>query len=209
MPVLHEKILWPLVGIIIFSILVAFYIDDRRGLIQNQTSTEQQAAHNSSAIKSTANKQHLSATSVLDRNKKLKAHVKQHKGFSGTIDDYLAESAKERSKELIAAANEHKGFSGSAEAYLNNKPSKSMTDKSSSTPFHSSTSMSMDEYLAQNNKKLSSSKLNTDASGAYHGDLDGYLTKFSGKNTSSKDPFDHGDHSGFHGSYEEYAKKYN
>ena len=76
--------------------------------------------------------------------------------------------------------------------------------------------MSMEEYHAKTNSKASSTssqKASTN-SGAYHGDIDGYLAKYGdGKQTaisnSSEKPFNQKEHIGFHGSYEEYAKKYN
>jgi hypothetical protein len=44
--------------------------------------------------------------------------------------------------------------------------------------------------------------------------MNGYLAKFGNGpqtkvNKTSKQPFNQQDHMGFHGSYEEYAKKYN
>ena len=51
MAALHEKYLWPLIGVVIFAVLAAFYIDDRRRLAQEHTGTDesQQASTDTSA----------------------------------------------------------------------------------------------------------------------------------------------------------------
>ena len=41
MAALSEKILWPVVAILIFGVLVGFYIDDRRSLAANGGSTSE------------------------------------------------------------------------------------------------------------------------------------------------------------------------
>ena len=75
-----------------------------------------------------------------------------------------------------------------------------------------STSMSMDDYLAKT--ESNSHSQSSHSSNAYSGSMEGYLAKFgNGEQTqmseNESDPFQTKDHMGFHGSYEEYAKKFN
>ena len=126
MATLHEKYLWPLIGIIIFVVLAAFYVDDRRGLMrENSNAMEEQASNDSS---------------------------------------------------------------------------------------HGATSMSIDEYPARAEGKAGNSGNHT--GGSYSGSIEGYLAKYgdnSGQSSNTTSNADHSQanaHTGFHGSYEEYAKKY-
>ena len=232
MAALHEKYLWPLIGVVIFAVLAAFYIDDRRRLAQEHTGTDesQQASTDTSATSKSSDYKSQKSTDSSRKNAANKtASAKSdtgHKGFSGSIDDYLAQSNQKRSKYLEAAVKEHQGFSGSIEDYLNSKQTKqaSSTKQQTSGSASYAKSMGMDEYLASTEDKPSASgdkhthhkhdKHRHNNNDAYNGSIDGYLAKFGdGKQTpisnSDKNPFNGKEHQGFHGSYEEYAKKYN
>ena len=135
-----------------------------------------------------------------------------------SLEEYLTQSSRERSAELEANVTHHLGFSGGIDEYLHGtktKPTNTMqasnTSPSNRQTSSGTTTMSMDEYQAKTNNSSHSS---SSSSGSYHGDIDGYLAKFgNGGQTPMKkqsaDPFDEKEHMGFHGSYEEYAKKYN
>lgn len=268
MAALSEKVLWPIVAIIIFGVLAFFYIDDRRSLAEHggqaaenkQTSKEHggkaakskqsskehdgQAAENKSAEKARTKARALASSS------NGAASASSSDATSMSMDEYLSASAGERSTELEANVAHHQGFSGGIDDYLSGKTSatkntqasskghdkkhgkehskehggkaaeKSPANASSSEQALEATSMTMDEYQARANGAQASDDSNattqqaTSNSGAYHGDMEGYLAKFGdGKQTrlndSSEKPFDQKEHMGFHGSYEDYAKKYN
>ncbi len=213
MAALSEKIIWPIVGIFIFGVIAGFYIDDRRRLAaensaeasnqqastqQEPTTTKPAKATSSSTTKQTASKPSSSSNS------------QEYEATSMSINEYLAQSAHERSQQLIANVTLHQGFSGSIEEYLTGKkPTLINSNKKPSTP--SASSMSMEEYLAKTNNQSHGSST---SGGAYQGGIDEYLSKYGdGAQTpmkkNSSDPFNKKDHMGFHGSYEEYAKKYN
>ena len=122
-----------------------------------------------------------------------------------SMDEYLSASSGERSSALEANVAHHQGFSGGIDEYLSGgKPE----TKKNTQAEHAD--KPMQENKAQENKP------SEQASGgdAYHGGIDGYLAKYGeGKQTSvsnsAEKPFSQKEHTGFHGSYEEYAKKYN
>ena len=223
MAALHEKYLWPLIGVVIFAVLAAFYIDDRRRLVQDHTETDanKQASSDTSMTSKSSNYQKQSSTNSSSKNQASKTSIASsdtsHKGFSGSIEDYLAQISEKRSKQLEAAVKDHQGFSGSIEDYLGSKQTTQVASaKQSSTGSTTSSSLSMDEYTAKTEGKASASsaKQTNHSQGAYHGSIDGYLAKYGGgKQTpisdSGEDPFNEEEHKGFHGSYEDYAKKYN
>ena len=149
------------------------------------------------------------------------ASTESHGSTSMSLKDYLAQSSMENSKQLEANVKLHQGFSGSIDEYLTGattKPVKtqqvtnvaeSSTTQSKQT--HGATSMSMEEYQA---KSSGHAIAQSSPQHAYHGDIEGYLAKYGngqqtpiGKQTS--EPFNTKEHMGFHGSYEDYAKKYN
>ncbi len=144
-----------------------------------------------------------------------------HASTSMSLKDYLAQSSHERSQQLEANVTHHQGFSGSIDEYLtgsSSKPNSNQQTKmvaqntnSKSNQNHGATSMSMDEYQAQSDGQTNTQNNSHEA---YHGDIDGYLAKFAGGQQTpisdqSSEPFNTNDHMGFHGSYEDYAKKYN
>ena len=219
MAALSEKTLWPIVGIFIFGILAGLYFDDRRKLIdestaepaEQQTSTQQTTTASSSTSYQTKN-----SHKPMFGNQPVKA-------TSMGMDEYLAKSSNERDHELKANIADHQGFSGDIDEYLSGAKS-NLQASSNSTQVTGATSMSMDEYLTKNSSQTSSSttsmgmdeylaKSNEQATGATSMSMDEYLTKNSGKqtqlNNSDKKPFNKKEHMGFHGSYEDYAKKYN
>ena len=194
MAALHEKFLWPLIGIIIFAILAAFYIDDRRRLAQEDgTDTQETQATTSSSKKSQTEDDYGSNkdTKKIDPAKTAasgnNSATQTHEGTSMNIEEYLSAITSKRSAELEAKVAEHQGFSGTIEDYLGGKHKTQLTEKSQSTGKSTyATSMSIDGYL----EKFGDSK----------------QTPIS---HTSDDPFNKQGHQGFHGSYEEYAKKYN
>lgn len=238
MTALHDKYLWPLTGVIVFAVLAAFYIDDRRRLANGNstmTSDESSSSYPSSATASdhqasaepmyaskdeashaplSSNATHVSHSAS---NTSKSSSTANHKGFSGSIDDYLAQINIKRSAELRAAAKNHQGFSGSIDDYLRGDEPTQMAARQSSptkTSIANSTSMSMDEYLAKTANTSHSNAAHSHSGNAYSGSLEGYLAKFGNGeqtpiSTSRSDPFQTEEHMGFHGSYEEYAKKYN
>lgn len=136
------------------------------------------------------------------------------------INEYLSKLSNENSAQLKANAAQHQGFSGGIAEYLSGaKVTASQTSPTNSNvqtnnnQANGATSMSMDEYHAK--ASGSSTNLQQSPSGsAYSGDMDGYLAKYgSGTQTPMKQqsaaPFNKKEHMGFHGSYEDYAKKYN
>lgn len=208
MAALPEKFIWPLVGVIVFAVLAAFYYDDRRRLGQEQivasneaTSSDTSAEYSDASAKSkpaeTTSKQ--SASKLYE----YESAVTDHKGFSGSIEDYLAEISAERDAELIAAAKEHGGYSGSIDEYLSgakpasksSKPAHKATYSQQTVDSTQATSMTLEEYLA---------KTESGASNSNSGE--GKQTPLANK---ADDPFNKESHMGFHGSYEEYAKKFN
>ena len=258
MAALSEKVLWPVVAIFIFGILAGFYIDDRRRMAQEGTSSQDKQAHQEHggekassehagkhADKKQDKKEHAgkSAESKHSKSEHAGEPAKQtaenststnsdnHGSSSMSMDEYLAHSSKERSDELIANVTHHQGFSGGIDEYLhgisakpespkheNNKPAKNNT---ATQQAGNASSMSMEEYQAKNsghtNDKAQQNKAHPDA---YHGDIEGYLAKFGGAQqtamkkqnttaTHSSSESNSSGHTGFHGSYEEYAKKYN
>lgn len=244
MAALSEKVLWPIVAIIIFGVLAFFYIDDRRSLAEHggqtaeskqtnkehageaaknkQTSKEHggQAAENKSAEKA-----RIEARAKASSNKGA-AKVNSTGATSMSMDEYLSESSGERSAELEANAAEHHGFSGSIDDYLSGKSTTAKNTQANSSKkttngnqASGATSMSMDEYQAKANGKASGDSSGTTQqassnSGAFHGGIDDYLAKYgdgnqTAVNHSTEKPFNKKEHAGFHGSYEEYAKKYN
>ena len=194
MAALHEKYLWPLIGVIIFAVLAAFYFDDRRRLAQEEIADTQDkqttTAANSKSQTETkygsdkdTNKLEQSKMAASDDN----SSTHSHDATSMSLEEYLAATTAERSGELEANVAEHKGFSGSIEDYLGGKHKTQTVMKSQSTRKSTyATSMSIDGYL----EKFG----------------DGKQTPISNPND---DPFNKQEHQGFHGSYEEYAKKFN
>jgi|GEM_PF-2426789 len=149
---------------------------------------------------------------------------------SMSMDEYLASSSSERGAELEANASHHQGFSGGIDEYLSGSKPKGdekshaehagksaehagkSAEKKSSHQASGATSMSMEEYQANSAQGQHGSSMSS--SDAYHGDMEGYLAKYGdGKQTavsnSADKPFNKKEHMGFHGSYEDYAKKYN
>ena len=218
MAALSEKLLWPLIGIVIFAVLAAFYIDDRRRLLEEGTtgSTKQQASSNEHGGNAAEQKQASNEHAGKAADKK-PATATSSSGTSNQaagatsmdINEYLAQSSNERSAELEANVTHHQGFSGSIDEYLSgSKPKATNTQQATGA-----SSMSMDEYQAKTSGQPSGQSQQTN-SGAYHGGIDEYLAKYGNSTQTpmkkqSADPFDDKEHMGFHGSYEEYAKKYN
>jgi len=143
---------------------------------------------------------------------------------SMSMDEYLSESSGARSSELEANVSHHQGFSGGIDEYLSGGKSetkkntqaehagKPMKENKPGVQANGATSMSMDEYQAKSENAQHDGA--TSGSDAYHGDMDGYLAKYGEGNqtsvsNSAEKPFNQKEHAGFHGSYEEYAKKYN
>ena len=192
MAAISEKILWPLIGVVIFAVLAAFYIDDRRRLVEESATgtSNQQASAQKKPAPTTISKSSSSNSTSSSRS----SGSQSTGSTSMSIDEYLGQSTSERSKKLEANAAQHQGFSGSIEEYLSgSKPNATKNiqantsgKSSESEQANSESSMSMDEY----NTKFG----------------DGKQTKL---NTSSDKPFNKQEHTGFHGSYEEYAKKFN
>ena len=224
MSALTEKIVWPIVGVFIFGIIAGFYIDDRRRMLQENSSetssneqASQSASHNEHAG-STAESKHAKSEHAGKAAPSSSAKTTQksnHAATSMSIDEYLSASANEISQKLEANVAHHQGFSGNIDEYLHVKPTKDMqTSSSGSTESHQTsetTSMSMEEYQA---KSGGTSNKHVASDDAYHGGIDEYLAKYSDGNqtpvkNSSTGPFNKKGHVGFHGSYEEYAKKYN
>lgn len=222
MAALPEKFIWPLVGVIVFAVLAAFYYDDRRRFGQEQVASNEATSSDASAEYSDASAQSkpAEATSKQSASKlyEYESAVTDHKGFSGSIEDYLAEISAKRDAELIAAAREHSGYTGSIDNYLSGaKPTRTSAKPSSKATYSQqtvggtqATSMTMEEYLA----KTESGGASSPSKEAYSGSMEGYLDKYGdGKQTpianKTGDPFNKEGHMGFHGSYEEYAKIYN
>jgi len=226
MAAISEKILWPIVGIFIFGVLAGFYIDDRRRLMEEGTSPNKQASSSEHGGKAADQKQASNEHAGKAAEKKpSSATTKQTASSNSTgatsmdINEYLAQSSSERSAELEANVTHHQGFHGSIDEYLsgskpkskNNMQAKTDSGATNNNQDSGATSMSMDEYHAKTSQQSHEQSNN---GGAYHGDIDGYLAKYgSGTQTPMKkqsaDPFNDNEHMGFHGSYEEYAKKYN
>ncbi len=199
MAALSEKTLWPIVAIFIFGILAGLYFDDRRKMKDEGTAepTEQQASTQETTPKSSStSNQTKGSHKPMFGDQPVKATYMD-------MDEYLAKSSQERHHELTANVASHQGFSGNINKYLSG--AKSSTQASSNNnQTTGATSMSMDEYLSKNSGQ---------AAGATSMSMDEYLSKNSGNQTqlsnSDNKPFNKKEHMGFHGSYEDYAKKYN
>lgn len=204
-----EKLIWPLIGVIIFAVLTAFYYDDRKRLEQKNVASNQKSSSTQSTAPST-NKPAVPSSKPASTSSSSGNSLADHQGFSGSIDNYLAEISAKRDASLIASAKEHSGYSGSAEDYLReSKPTNTNQYQQEPVDDVKATSMTMKEYLAKNSGKGSKSN-----NSGYSGSMDGYLEKYGdGQKTtssgSSSDPFNKKGHVGFHGSYDDYAKKYN
>ena len=198
MAALHEKYLWPLIGVVIFAVLTAFYIDDRRNLAQENTTTMVSQDTNANTTSSYANSSSTKKSASMHASHESKNTSRQ------SADNSLAG---------------HQGFSGSIEHYLSGEESKqAATGQQPSEGVNKASSMSMDEYLAKTEGK--SDHQSTQTENGYSGSIDDYLTKFSHSkqtplSTDASYPFQTEEyigqteeHMGFHGSYEEYAKKY-
>jgi hypothetical protein len=249
MAAIPEKILWPIVGVLIFAIIAGFYIDDRRRLMEEGGSSKEHAGN--AAENKQANNEHAGKTAdkkpshsqsenkhstAANSTKATTSHSSQAdqtaSATSMDIDEYLDQSNSERNAELEANAAEHKGFNGGIDEYLsgatpttkapkNKQASNNASKQANNNQANGASSMSMDEYHAKtsgtsggSSDSSSTGQAQNSTSGAYHGDLDGYLAKFgNGNQTPMKkqnaDPFNGKEHTGFHGSYEDYAKKYN
>jgi len=228
MATLSEKILWPIVGIFIFAVLAGFYIDDRRRLVEEGMtgSTEQQASTQQKSSPSTKNKNASSnsgSNHASSKSTKQTASSNQAtEATSMSIDEYLAQSTSERNQQLEANVAHHQGFSGGIDEYLSgseSKATKNIHTKANSGSRNTqqaagATSMSMEEYQAKTSDKSQNQSQQQVNTSAYHGGIDGYLAKFGDDaqtklSTNNEKPFNKKEHMGFHGSYEEYAKKYN
>ncbi len=197
MAALSEKTLWPIIGIFIFGILAGLYYDDRRRMIDEGTaeSTDQQASAQQSG-KSSGSPTESSSS----KTKSVSGYGSQPvKATSMDINEYLAKIKDERDRELKSNAADHQGFNGNIDEYLSR--AKSTMQASSKN----------NEYLAKNsNTQVQQNSPN----GTYHGGIDGYLAKYgegsqTQLNKGSGKSFNKKEHMGFHGSYEDYAKKYN
>ncbi len=125
----QSKYLWPLVGIVIFIVLIAFYIDDRRKLSLEEPG-EVASEHDMDSADS--------GTSAPDEA--VPEQVTGDAGHAGSIDDLGTDTSSKRHVDLTRKAEEHKGFSGSIEHYLRAR-------ESHQDSMHESSSMSIDEYL--------------------------------------------------------------
>ncbi len=237
MAAISDKILWPIVAIFIFGIIAGFYIDDRRKLIAEGASTsehggdaaEHQQANSEHAGKKADKKPspatHKQSASSSNANApSSSSHSSQGtqtaSATSMDIDEYLAKLSHESDAELKANVADHQGFHGGIDEYLSgakpkvsNHAQASSTKTSNNNQAHGATSMSMEEYHAKTSGSPANLQQSSNSS-AYHGDMDGYLAKYgSGAQTPMKKqntaPFNKKEHMGFHGSYEDYAKKYN
>ncbi len=183
------------------------------------SATEKEHAGKTAETKHTSNEHAGKAAQQASSGKTSSTNTSSHASTSMSLEEYLAKSSQERSQQLEANVKHHQGFYGSIDEYLtgttSTKPQKTKTvAESSSTESkrtHDATSMNMDEYQAQSSEQSASQDLSQDA---YHGDIDGYLAKYGkGQQTpiskSASEPFNTNEHMGFHGSYEDYAKKYN
>jgi hypothetical protein len=180
MAALSEKTLWPIVGIFIFGILAGLYFDDRRRLVEEDTAETTEQQASTTQTTTTS-----SSTSYQTKGSHKPMFGNQPvKATSMGMDEYLAKSSKERDRELTANVADHQGFSGNVDDYLSGTKS-NMQASSNNNQAAGATSMSMDEYLTKNS---------------------GNQTQL---NKSEKKPFNKKEHMGFHGSYEDYAKKYN
>lgn len=145
------KYLWPLIGIVIFIVLIALYIDDRRKLAQEKAA--EMISENAAYQTGPADAE----TSV--PGEPVPAHDADEAGHTGPAvhdstaetpsdpaDDAHTDMRSERNDELTSAVEEHRGFSGSIEHYL------SMGESREESTFESS-SMSIDEYLSGTGNK--------------------------------------------------------
>lgn len=122
---LNARYIWPLVGLIIYMVLVALYIDDRRKLAQEESESGKVASENSTHNVGPAD---IQASAP---EKSTRAEV------ADTPDTYVHAYPDD---ELVRNALEHRGFSGSIEHYLiAREPREQSTPESSSA--------SIDEYL--------------------------------------------------------------
>ncbi|QMU62266.1 MAG: hypothetical protein GKR92_11405 [Gammaproteobacteria bacterium] len=229
MAALSEKILWPIVGIFIFGVLAGFYIDDRRRLTEEGADPNQQQASSNehggkAADHKQANSEHAGKAAKKTPSSATTKQAASSNSAGATsmdINEYLAQSSNQRSTELEANVTHHQGFSGSIDEYLSgsqakvtkNMQSKTDNANSNSKQANGASSMSMEEYQAKNSGSSSVKQQNSNFN-AYHGGIDDYLAKYGGDTQTpakkqSSDPFNEKEHMGFHGSYEEYAKKYN
>ena len=195
MAALSEKILWPIVGIFIFGILAGLYIDDRRNMMQEDSSkaSNQQANTQESAEKKASESSTPSSykKTPVKQAAKTASSKQPHKATSMSMDEYLADSTNKRSEQLEANVKHHQGFSGSIDDYLHSdhstqvakndtgkdtKSTKHHNEKYHSKQASGATSMSMEEYLADStNKRSEQLEANVKHHQGFSGSIDDYL----------------------------------
>ena len=125
-----------------------------------------------------------------------------------SMDEYLSSSSNERGAELEANVVQHQGFTGGIDEYLSG-------DKPQANNANAKNNSANKNNQAENTgKEMKESTSGSQAGESTSLSMDDYLAKFGdGKqtavSTSSEKPFNQKEHMGFHGSYEDYAKKYN
>lgn len=223
MAAIPEKLLWPLIGVVIFAVLAAFYIDDRRRLLKEGTtgSTNQQASSKEHAGKAAEQKQagneHAGKSVEKKPSTASSSSGSSNQATSATsmdINEYLAQSSSERSDELEANVAHHQGFSGGIDEYLSGGKAKAKNNMQAKKDDQQTADSKSKNMSANNEKAQSSTQEQNTNNSAYHGGIDDYLAKFGDDNQTkinktTEKPFNQKEHMGFHGSYEEYAKKYN
>ncbi len=231
MAALHEKVLWPLVGVIIFAILIVFYIDDRRRLIHENTSTQEVTDSQDSIAENSSEKSEMSEvnsekSTVADIMKKPEMSHSPSRGsssivnleFSGTLEEYLAkydDQAKPKKPYVRPTPTKNKSSSSrSIDEYLEESKAARSIQLKRSAQAHNAFSGSISDYLKKFNKQSSIGTTSSKSVVTTNRSMDDYLMEVNAVTQTSDvvhmdSPFANKKHIGFHGSYEEYAKKFN
>ena len=156
---MNENYIWLLFGVLIFSVLIALYIDDRRKLIAEET-VQTQASETSSTNENTEVTQ-TDGTNYANSNNKTHSTINtKRRGssgitnmeFTGTIEEYLAKYGGNE-KTTITSAKKSIVASETNTASSTQDKSQASHHTNSSDSDVGSSSRSMDDYLAETSQK--------------------------------------------------------
>ncbi len=183
---INENYIWPLFGIAIFSVLIAFYVDDRRKMLSEtepvqeaQASTKEEPNTKSSSHQSPTQKAENLKSTNTSYNKKNSSTKTKHSstadnsGFSGTIEEYLTKYSDNK-KTADTPTKESKSTSDTK------SPHDAPVNTAATNANEDSSSRSMDDYLAESSQtNKEDSQPSAKEHEAFSGSIDEYMASFS------------------------------
>ena len=170
---INENYIWPLFGIGIFSVLIAFYVDDRRKLLAEGTDPVQASETNSTSTnaETTAakNNNHTNSKKSVGKNNYARpaANTKRSGSsaitnleFTGSIEEYLAKYGDNKAT-ASTAQNPSSSVKKEQQQVLNDHKQKRNTELQAFAEQHSAFSGSMQDYLASFSHTTKEDKTNT------------------------------------------------